>query len=576
MNELDTAVLTRAQEWIRPPYDLETREEVKQMMTDDPEGLIDAFYKDLEFGTGGLRGVMGAGSNRMNQYTVGAATQGLANYIRKAFGAGEHGVAIAHDCRHNSRYFAEVASDILATNGLKVHLFDDLRPTPELSFAVRELGCKSGIVITASHNPPKYNGFKVYWEDGGQIVAPHDQGIIHEVRAITDQHMVLRGKPGHRIVPIGAEFDEAYLRRLASNVIEKEAIRKMHDLSMVYTSLHGTGITLVPRALEGMGFTNLHLVQEQSIPDGGFSTVESPNPEEAEALAMAIAKAREVDATIVMGTDPDTDRVGIAVREKSGSYRLFNGNDTGVLLTWYQLNRLKAAHRLPKNAFVARTIVTTPLLSVIADDYALPCYVTLTGFKHIAAVIREREPKEVFITGGEESYGYMIGDFVRDKDGVAAAAMIAEMTAWFATQGMSLIDALEMIHRKYGMYRELLVSQKRDGMKGAEEIKQMMEGFRNNPPDMLGQLQVVTLIDYLSGDCKDLRGGSVSKVDLPASNVIQFILEDGSVITARPSGTEPKIKFYFSVNAKVHGDAEELMSALESRLQKLKEELLSF
>lgn len=538
----------RATEWLSDEFDKETREQVQHLLDHDPEGLEEAFHTTLSFGTGGLRGIMGVGINRMNKYTVGRSTQGFANYLRKAFGDGEHGVAITYDCRHNSPEFAAEAADVLASNGFKVYVTEELRPTPLLSFAVRELGCKGGIVITASHNPPAYNGYKVYWEDGAQVTAPHDRGIVAEVEALGSMSEVKRGAPGDRITRLGSSIDEAYLKRVAANTIEPGPILASGDLGIVYTPLHGTGVTLLPDALKRVGFTNVNVVKEQAEPDGDFSTVQSPNPEEAEALSMAIEQAEAAGASIVLGTDPDTDRVGIAVADRQGRFHLFNGNDTGVLLTWYQLSRRQARGALPKNGFVAKTIVTTPLIATIAKHHNIPCYETLTGFKYIAAVIRERESDEQFITGGEESYGYMIGDFVRDKDGVSAAVMICEMAAWAKTHDIFLPELLERIHCENGLYRESLVSVKKEGRKGAQEIAALMERLRTSPPSSIAGSEVRELRDYRSGEGRNLADGSVYDLNQPSSNVLQFVLSDNSLITARPSGTEPKIKFYFSVN----------------------------
>jgi phosphoglucomutase len=568
----------RAEEWLGDAYDAATRAAVQDLLDNDPEGLEEAFHRNLAFGTGGLRGIMGVGSNRMNRYTVARSTQGFANYLRKAFGAGEHGVAIAYDCRHNSPEFAAEAADVLASNGFKVYVTEALRPTPLLSFAVRELGCKGGIVITASHNPPAYNGYKVYWEDGAQVTTPHDKNIVAEVEALSGMEGVKRGAAEDRVHALGSEMDEAYLKKVIANVIEPGPILAAHDLGIVYTPLHGTGVTLLPEALKRVGFTNVHVVEEQATPDGDFSTVESPNPEEAEALSMAIAQAKERGASLVLGTDPDTDRVGIACADREGEFHLLNGNDTGVLLTWYQLARRKERGSLPKNGFVARTIVTTPLLSEIAERFDVQCYETLTGFKYIAEVIRDREPEERFITGGEESYGYMIGDFVRDKDGVSAAAMICELAAWARTRKVFLTELLQQIHCDFGLYRESLISMKKEGIKGAEEISAMMERFRSATPTAIAGSSVVEIRDYRSGEAKKLTDGETYRLNQPESNVLQFLLEDGSLVTARPSGTEPKIKFYFSVRvetsdatyAEDYTKCEERLRALEKAFLDMK------
>jgi phosphoglucomutase len=517
---------------------------------------------------------MGDGSNRMNEYTVAQATQGFANYLRKAFGAGEHGVAIAHDCRRNSRFFTEVAADVFAANGFVVHVFEELRPTPVLSFAVRELNCVGGIVITASHNPPKYNGYKVYWCDGGQVTAPHDQGITDEVRSLSGYAAVKRNGDPTRIRPIGRDLDERYLACIRAQVLEPTIVASQRAMPLVYTSLHGTGITLLPEALASIGFEKVHVVARQAEPNGDFPTVKSPNPEEGAALAMALEEAAACGAEVVMGTDPDCDRVGIAVRTREGNYTLLNGNETGALLVWYQLSRLHAQQRLPANGFVGKTIVTTELIRHIAKGFDVPCYETLTGFKHLARLIADREPNEQFITGGEESYGYMIGDFVRDKDGIAAACMIAELVAWCKQAGMTVLDLLEQIHREFGLYRESLVSMEKEGLEGSLAIQTMMEGFRNNPPSHLAGSAVVAIRDYRAQRRRDLVSGEETPIHLPKSNVIQFELADLSLVTARPSGTEPKIKFYFSVVKHVQGDYLALRADVDRRLNALQTALL--
>jgi len=575
MNEtLIQRAQSRAQEWLKAPYDLATQERVARLLNAGGDEWVEAFHTDLEFGTGGLRGIMGDGSNRMNEYTVAQATQGFANYLRKAFGAGEHGVAIAHDCRRNSRFFTEVAADVFAANGFVVHVFEELRPTPVLSFAVRELNCVGGIVITASHNPPKYNGYKVYWCDGGQVTDPHDQGITDEVRSLSGYAAVKRnGDPTH-IRPIGRDLDERYLACVRAQVLEPTIVASQRAMPLVYTSLHGTGITLLPEALASIGFEKVHVVARQAEPNGDFPTVKSPNPEEGAALAMALEEAAVCGAEVVMGTDPDCDRVGIAVRTREGNYTLLNGNETGALLVWYQLSRLHAQQRLPANGFVGKTIVTTELIRHIAKGFDVPCYETLTGFKHLARLIADREPNEQFITGGEESYGYMIGDFVRDKDGIAAACMIAELVAWCKQAGMTVLDLLEQIHREFGLYRESLVSMEKEGLEGSLAIQTMMEGFRNNPPSHLAGSAVVAIRDYRAQRRRDLVSGEETPIHLPKSNVIQFELADLSLVTARPSGTEPKIKFYFSVVKHVQGDYLALRADVDRRLNALQTALL--
>lgn len=567
--------LSRAKKWLGTGFDDQTRAEVAQLIEAGGEALEDAFYTDLEFGTGGLRGVMGVGTNRMNAYTLAQATQGFANHLRASFGEGEHAVAIAHDCRHNSRAFTQVAADVFASNGFVVYLFDDLRPTPLLSFAIRDLNCVGGAVITASHNPPKYNGYKVYWSDGAQVTAPHDQKIIEAVRALDHGGEVLRGAAGDRIRPVGRATEERYLELVKHNVLAPQELQKASGMPVVFTALHGTAITLLPEALRRIGLSAVHLVEAQSTPDGDFSTVESPNPEEGEALEMAVALGRKVGAELVMGTDPDCDRVGIAVRTKNGEYQLLNGNDTGALLVWYQLMQHEANGTLPVNGYVAKTIVTSDLFADIARGFKRPCYETLTGFKHIAALIAQREPEEVFITGGEESYGYMIGDFVRDKDGVAAACMIAELVAWGYNRGLTVPDLLQRVHEQFGLYREALVSIKREGISGAAEIKAMMEGFRTAPPNELGGLKVTAIRDYSALRRTVLSDGSQTAIDLPKSNVIQFELGAHGLVTARPSGTEPKIKFYFSVCDRNAGAYHERYAQAEATIEALKRDFLA-
>lgn len=568
-------ILQKAQPWLAPPFDEETQAKVKAMMETNPDAFNEAFYTDLEFGTGGLRGVMGVGTNRLNKYTVGLATQGFANYLNRAFPHQTPSVAIAYDSRNSSPEFSENAADVLTANGIRVYLFDALRPTPLLSFAVRHLNCQGGIVVTASHNPPAYNGYKAYWEDGGQIVAPHDSGIIGEVRKIESYDQVKTTAKPELLSFIGSEIDDAYIEELKKKALSPEAVQKQQDLPIVFTSLHGTGSTMIPRVLREIGFKNIHEVAEQAVPDGDFPTVESPNPEEGAALQMGINLAKEIDAAIVLGTDPDADRVGIAVRDHEGNYQLLNGNDTGALLVWYQLTRMKASGSIPSNGFIGKTIVTSELIADIATFFGLPCYNTLTGFKFIADLIRKKEGKEVFITGGEESYGYMIGDFVRDKDAVAASMVIAEMTAWAKNEGMNLLDLLKEIHLSLSVYREALVSLKKEGKSGKEEIAAMMEGFRTKTPETLAGKRVVRLLDYHSSEAKNLVDQTVSKINQPSSNVIQLVLEDGAIVTARPSGTEPKIKFYFSVkDDNSNGDYFDRRRKLEDQIERLKKEFL--
>jgi len=518
------------------------------MLDKDEKKLIDAFYQDLEFGTGGLRGVMGAGTNRMNIYTLGMATQGLSNYIIKECGNSGIKVAIAHDCRNNSRYFAETAADIFSANGFEVYLFESLRPTPELSFAIRQYKCQSGVVITASHNPPEYNGYKAYWNDGGQVVAPHDEAIIDEVRKIKSVSEIKFNAQRDRIKIIGKETDQLFLNEVLKMSINPEIIKKNSDIGIVYTPIHGTGGTLVPQALKMFGFTNIGNVPEQDIVDGNFPTVKSPNPEEPAALSMAIKKAQETGADLVMATDPDADRLGLAVRNNQGEFVLLNGNQTGVLLTHYILSQYKERNKYKGNEYIIKTIVTTDLLDRMAEKYGVKCYNVLTGFKFFAELIRKLEGKEKYIGGGEESYGFLPGDYVRDKDAVASCALAAEIAAFAKEKGKTLYRMLVDIYLEYGLYREKLINIVRKGAEGAAEIKAMMKGYRSDPPKTINNSRVVRVDDYESLISTDLITGRKKKIELIKSDVLQFFLEDGSKISVRPSGTEPKIKFYFSVN----------------------------
>jgi phosphoglucomutase len=538
----------RAEAWLGNEFNEETRNEVAGMIKNDEKRLIDAFYQDLEFGTGGLRGIMGAGTNRMNIYTLGMATQGLANYIIKECGNKGIRVAIAYDCRNNSHYFAETTANIFSANGFEVFLFESLRPTPELSFAIRHYGCKSGVVITASHNPPEYNGYKAYWNDGGQVVAPHDQGITDEVRKIKSVKEVRFDGIKERIKIIGKETDQLFLNEVIKLSLNPEIIKKYADLGIVYTPIHGSGITLVPPALKMFGFTNIISVPEQDITDGNFPTVKSPNPEEPDALRMAIEKATETNAELVMATDPDADRLGIAVRNKKGEFILLNGNQTCAILTWYILSQYKERKKIKGNEYIIKTIVTTDLLEKIAEGYNIEYFNVLTGFKFFAELIRNNEGKKKFIGGGEESYGYLPGEHVRDKDAIASCALVAEATVWAKSRGMSLYELLLDIYIKYGLYKEKLVNIVRKGSEGAAEIKQMMAGYRNNPPKAINNSVVVMINDYNEQTSLDVSSGKKKRIDLIKSDVLQFFLQDGTKISVRPSGTEPKIKFYFSVN----------------------------
>ena len=571
-------VLSKANSWLSSAQvDDLTKSTIRDLMAEkDDTQLVDSFYKDLEFGTGGLRGLMGVGSNRMNKYTVAMATQGLSNYLKKAFPGEKIKVAIAHDSRNNSRLFAEQTAEVFSGNNIEVYLFSALRPTPELSFAVRTLGCKSGVVITASHNPKEYNGYKAYWSDGAQLIPPHDKNVINEVKAISSIDDVNFTANKYLINDIGEEIDDQYLEMIAGLSLSKDAIARQKELKIVFSSIHGTGITLVPKILEKFGFSNITVVQEQAEANGNFPTVVYPNPEEAEALKISLAKAEEIGADLVMATDPDADRVGIAVRNSKGELQLLNGNQTGSLLIYYLLHRWKESGKIQGSEYVVKTIVTTDLIELIANDFGVGSYETLTGFKYIAELIRELEGKETFIGGGEESYGYLIGDEVRDKDAVASCAMIAEMAAWAKDNEKSLFDLLIEISKKYGLFLEGLKSITKKGKSGAEEIKAMMERFRSTPPESLGGEKITKVKDYLSSIQKDLKTGGESAIDLPKSNVLQFFTENGSKISVRPSGTEPKIKFYFSVKDNElleNMDFYSAQSELSNRISRLLQDL---
>lgn len=546
---MDAAILEKVNVWLNGNYDQETKEEIKRMEASSPDELTESFYRSLEFGTGGLRGIMGVGTNRMNKYTVGMATQGFANYLKKVYGNAEIKVAIAHDCRNNSRYFAETAANVFAANGIKVYLFEDLRPTPELSFTIRHLGCQGGLVLTASHNPKEYNGYKAYWNDGGQLVPPHDKNVIEEVNAISSVDEVQWSGQEANISMLGKGMDETFIEMVKGLSIYPEVIEKQKDLTIVYTPIHGTGITLVPQVLQRFGFTNVHIVEEQATPDGNFPTVVYPNPEESEAMSIGLKKAKELGADILLGTDPDADRVGIAIKNPKGEWVLMNGNQTAVLAFNYIIEARKVKGIAQPNDMVIKTIVTTNLIDDIAASSSVTCYNVLTGFKWIAELITEKQGKENFIVGGEESYGLMIGDKLRDKDAISAVAMLCEMAAYEKNQGRSLFEKLLDLYVQNGYYKESLISITKKGMRGAEEIAEMMQGYRDNPPAAIAGTPVVQLLDYQTQVGKNLQSGNVWDIELPKSNVLQFILEDGSKISARPSGTEPKIKFYFSVKS---------------------------
>ncbi len=536
----------KIKEWLSGNYDEATKNEILHLQKDDPAQLEDAFYQDLEFGTGGLRGIMGVGTNRMNKYTVGMATQGYANYLKKCFS--EVKVSIAHDVRNNSRQFAEIAAHIFAANGIKVYLFESIRPTPELSFSIRKLGCQGGLVITASHNPKEYNGYKAYWNDGGQLVPPHDKNVITEVEKIKNLDDVKWNGNETNITIIGKDMDDAYLEMVKGLSVNPDACIKQHDLKIVYTPIHGTGIILVPKALAAFGFDNVQIVEEQATPDGNFSTVIYPNPEEKETMSIGLKKAKELDADILLGTDPDADRVGVGVKNNHGEWVLLNGNQTAMLVFNYIIEARKNKGIAKPNDMVVKTIVTTNMIDEIAKANNITCYNVLTGFKWIAELIREKEGKENYVVGGEESFGLMIGDKVRDKDAVSAVAIICEMAAVEKNNGRTLFNKLLELYVEYGFYYENLISLTKKGMNGSKEIADMMQGYRHNPPKEIAGSAVAELFDYQLQEKKNIATGETEKIDLPKSNVLQFITKDGSKISARPSGTEPKIKFYFSVN----------------------------
>ena len=549
MTSLDPSVKSKIDTWLQGNYDKDSKQTIENLLKNEAfEELTDAFYKDLEFGTGGLRGIMGVGSNRVNKYTFGVATQGLSNFLKKTYPNTELKVAIAHDCRNNSDTLAKVVADVFSANGIKVYFFTGLRPTPELSFAVRELGCQSGVVLTASHNPKEYNGFKAYGADGGQLVAPFDKMVMDEVLSISNIDDVNFDGNEALIEKIGEEIDNKFIDELVKLSVSKEAIKRQKDLSIVFSPIHGTASVLVPPALEKFGFENVTFVEEQMVVDGNFPTVVYPNPEEQDALAMAIAKAKEIDAELVMATDPDADRIGIAVKDDQGEWILFNGNMTGTLIINYMLTAWKNAGKITGNEYIVKTVVTSYLIDRIAEDFGVECLNTLTGFKYIGELMTQLEGKKKFIVGGEESYGYLVGDHVRDKDAIVSAVIIAEMAAYYKDQGSSLYQALLETYVNYGLFREKLISVTKKGKAGAEEIQQMMKDFRATPPATLGGSKVVTVKDYQSQEETNLVTGEKTAIDLPTSNVLQFITENGDIVSARPSGTEPKIKFYCSVN----------------------------
>lgn len=562
--------------WLSDDYDAETHSKIQALIDAGNESeIVDSFYKNLEFGTGGLRGIMGPGTNRMNIYNVAMATQGLCNYLKASFPGENLKAAIAHDCRNNSSLFAKTAADVFTANGVTVYFFTELRPTPELSFTIRHFKCHTGVVLTASHNPREYNGYKAYWNDGAQILAPHDKNIISEVEKITSIKQVNRiGNPA-LLIPVLEEVDSLFLDAIAAHSVSKDAISRQKDLKIVYSSIHGTGITLVPKILAKLGFENVHVVQAQATPDGNFPTVIYPNPEETEAMTLGLKMAEDLDADLLMATDPDADRVGVGVKNREGKWQLLNGNQISTLLVYYMLNAWRFAGKIDGKQMMVKTIVTTDIQDKIAEAYGVSCFNTLTGFKHIAKIIREQEGKLKFIVGGEESYGYMIGDYVRDKDAIAACGLIAEMVAFAKDKGMSLFDLLIEIFKKFGFYKEDMISITKKGKTGAEEIQAMMAGYRTNPPKTIAGISVVKIMDYKESKSLDMETGQETPIYLDKSNVLQFLLADGSKVSARPSGTEPKIKFYFSVNEPLHqsSDFEKVESKLNAKIEAIAKDL---
>ncbi|MGQ8338287.1 phospho-sugar mutase [Sunxiuqinia sp. A32] len=575
--EILESVIAKAKSWQSEVYDEATRDEVQRMLDqEDKSELIDSFYKDLEFGTGGLRGIMGVGSNRMNIYTVGAATQGLSNYLKKEFAdLDQIKVAIAHDCRNNSRLFSEKSAEIFAANGIKVYLFDDLRPTPELSFAIRELGCQSGIILTASHNPKEYNGYKAYWEDGSQIVGPHDVNIIDEVQKVGAADIKFEGNK-ELIEILGDEMDQKFLEKVKTVSLAPEIVEKYKDLKIVYTPIHGTGVKLIPDALKAFGFENVIHIPEQDVVSGDFPTVVSPNPEEPAAMDMAMKKGAEIDADVVLASDPDADRIGVAVKNDKGEFVIINGNQTALVFIYYIITRMKESNRLSGNEFIVKTIVSTEKIAEIAQKNGIEFFDVYTGFKYIAEVIRENEGVKKYIGGGEESFGFMPADFVRDKDAVSSCALMAEIVAWAKDQGKSLYELLQDIYLEYGHSKEKMKYIVRQGKSGADEIQRMMVNFRENPPKMLGGSLLKTVKDYGDLTERNLLTGESKKINQKiTSNVLQFFTEDGTKISVRPSGTEPKIKFYFEIAADLNSRAEIdiVEKQAEDKIESIMEEL---
>ena len=568
---MNSAIEEKINSWLQGPYDEATKVTIREMQVSQPDELADSFYRNLEFGTGGLRGIMGVGSNRINKYTIGMATQGFSNYLKKTYGDTPVSVAIAHDSRNNSRFFAETTAHVFAANGIQVYLFESLRPTPELSFAIRQLHCKAGVVCTASHNPKEYNGYKAYWNDGGQLVPPHDVNVIKEVEAIQSISEVKFSGGEHLIQLIGKEMDEAYLQMVKSLSVYPEVIQQQADLKIVYTPIHGTGIQLVPDVLKLYGFTQVTIVAEQATPDGNFPTVHYPNPEESETMQMGLQKAKELDADILLGTDPDADRVGIGVKDNHGNWILMNGNQTAVLAFSYLMEARKAKGIATPDDMVITTIVTTEMINRVAEENGVACLNVLTGFKWIAEKIKELEGKKNYVIGGEESFGLMIGSLIRDKDAVSAVALLCEMAAYEKSKGKTLFEKLIELYVQYGFYYESLISITKKGMNGQKEIAEMMESYRLQPPSLLAGSPVVSLLDYQLQQATDLLTGEKTAIQLPKSNVLQFITADGSKISARPSGTEPKIKFYFSVQAPLFdkNDFEKVQVQLKDKINRI-------
>ncbi|WP_312357517.1 phospho-sugar mutase [Sphingobacterium multivorum] len=577
MKNLDKDIQKKIEDWLTPSYDEGTRKAVQDLIDNNEETeLTDSFYKDLEFGTGGLRGIMGVGSNRMNKYTIGKATQGLANYLKKQFPDQEIKVAVSYDSRNNSQAFGQLVANVFAANGIKVHLFTALRPTPMLSFAIRHFGCQSGVMLTASHNPKEYNGYKAYWNDGCQLTAPHDKNVIDEVNAINAVNDIKFEGNTHNIIPVGDEIDQLYIDANKKLSIHPEAVLAQKNLKIVFSPIHGTGITIVPKMLEAWGFENVSVVAEQATPDGNFPTVIYPNPEEEDAMALAKKKGEEIDADLVLATDPDADRVGIAVKNSKGEFQLLNGNQIGSLLIYYVLSAKNELKQLGSNPYIVKTIVTSNLQADIADHYGVKHYETLTGFKYIGELITNLGDSAQYLVGGEESYGFLVGDLVRDKDAPNSCAFLAEMTAYFKTKGKTVYEVLLDIYKEFGCYQEKLISLTKKGKAGAEEIQAMMNGLRHNLPTILGGIKVKEIRDYQLSQTTDMSTGERRAISLPKSDVLQFITVDGDVISARPSGTEPKIKFYCSVKESLRDTADyfDVQTILEEKVDRMMKDIV--